>query len=115
MPAPQKLHGFTLVEQQYVAEYDSQVGGAARATGMACVCVPCDVGRRQRLAAGPAAHAMLPSCAYCTHHRPHAQQVVLYKHDKTGAQLMSVVNSDENKTFGVTFRCAGAGWVGAWW
>ncbi|KAL4419647.1 hypothetical protein ABPG77_000544, partial [Micractinium sp. CCAP 211/92] len=53
-PAPQKLHGFTLVEQQYVAEYDSQV--------------------------------------------------VLYKHDKTGAQLMSVVNSDENKTFGVTFR-----------
>lgn len=53
-PAPQKLHGFTLVEEQYVAEYDSQV--------------------------------------------------VLYKHDKTGAQLMSVVNSDENKTFGVTFR-----------
>lgn len=30
--------------------------------------------------------------------------MVLYKHDKTGAQLMSVVNSDENKTFGVTFR-----------
>ena len=29
----------------------------------------------------------------------------MYKHDKTGAQLMSVVNSDENKTFGVTFRC----------
>ena len=25
-PAPQKLHGFTLVEEQYVAEYDSQVG-----------------------------------------------------------------------------------------
>ena len=32
-------------------------------------------------------------------------QVLMYKHDKTGAQLMSVVNSDENKTFGVTFRC----------
>ncbi len=31
----------------------------------------------------------------------------MYKHDKTGAQLMSVVNSDENKTFGVTFRCGG--------
>ncbi|KAL4856502.1 Presequence protease 1 [Chlorella vulgaris] len=30
--------------------------------------------------------------------------VLLYRHDKTGAQLMSVVNSDENKTFGVTFR-----------
>ncbi|PSC73335.1 presequence protease chloroplastic mitochondrial-like [Micractinium conductrix] len=53
-PAAQKLHGFTLVEEQYVSEYGSQV--------------------------------------------------LLYKHDKTGAQLMSVINSDENKTFGVTFR-----------
>jgi Zn-dependent M16 (insulinase) family peptidase len=53
-PMPEKVHGFTLVEEQYIAEYGSQVG--------------------------------------------------LYKHDKTGAQVMSVVNADENKTFGVTFR-----------
>lgn len=53
----------------------------------------------------------------------------MYKHDKTGAQLMSVVNSDENKTFGVTFRCGGASpshntsasvlvqlhWQAGWW
>ncbi len=51
---PGQLHGFTLVEEQYIGEYGSQVG--------------------------------------------------LYTHDKTGAQVMSVVNSDENKTFGVTFR-----------
>ena len=37
-----------------------------------------------------------------------APQVLLYRHDKTGAQLMSVANADENKTFGVTFR-----WVAA--
>ncbi len=53
-PMTEKAHGFTLVEEQYIAEYGSQVG--------------------------------------------------LYRHDKTGAQVMSVVNSDENKTFGVTFR-----------
>lgn len=53
-PMAEKAHGFTLVEEQYIAEYGSQVG--------------------------------------------------LYRHDKTGAQVMSVVNSDENKTFGVTFR-----------
>jgi hypothetical protein len=52
--APKQLHGWTLAESQYVAEYDSQV--------------------------------------------------LLYRHDKTGAQLMSVANVDENKTFGVTFR-----------
>jgi len=53
-PPPAKLHGFTLVEEQYIAEYDSQV--------------------------------------------------LMYRHDKTGAQVMSTINSDENKTFGVTFR-----------
>jgi hypothetical protein len=53
-PAPQKLHGFALVEEQYVPE--------------------------------------------------DASKVLLYRHEKTGAQLMSVINSDENKTFGVTFR-----------
>lgn len=42
-----------------------------------------------------------------------AHQVLMYRHDKTGAQLMSVINSDENKTFGVTFRCAMARWLGA--
>lgn len=31
-------------------------------------------------------------------------QTRLWKHEKTGAQLLSVCNSDENKTFGVTFR-----------
>lgn len=28
----------------------------------------------------------------------------LYRHEKTGARLLSVVNSDENKVFGITFR-----------
>lgn len=53
-PAPKQLHGFTLVEEQYISEYGSQV--------------------------------------------------LLYRHDKTGAQVMSAINDDENKTFGVTFR-----------
>ncbi|KFM23321.1 Presequence protease 2, chloroplastic/mitochondrial [Auxenochlorella protothecoides] len=52
--APKEAHGFTLVEQQYLAEYDSTA--------------------------------------------------LLYRHKKTGAQLMSVINKDENKTFGATFR-----------
>ena len=30
--------------------------------------------------------------------------VKLFSHDKSGAQLMSVTNSDENKVFGITFR-----------
>lgn len=30
--------------------------------------------------------------------------VLMYKHDRTGAELISVINSDENKTFGVVFR-----------
>ena len=53
-PAPKQLHGFTLVEEQYIQEYGSQV--------------------------------------------------LLYRHDKTGAQVMSAINDDENKTFGATFR-----------
>lgn len=53
-PMTKAAHGFTLVQEEFIAEYGSQVG--------------------------------------------------LYRHDKTGAQVMSVVNSDENKTFGVTFR-----------
>lgn len=53
-PAPKHLHGFTLVEEQYIQEYGSQV--------------------------------------------------LLYRHDKTGAQVMSAINDDENKTFGATFR-----------
>jgi Zn-dependent M16 (insulinase) family peptidase len=28
----------------------------------------------------------------------------LYRHEKTGAQLLSLINKDENKVFGVTFR-----------
>ena len=30
--------------------------------------------------------------------------VRLWRHDVTGAELLSVVNNDENKCFGVTFR-----------
>ena len=30
--------------------------------------------------------------------------VLLYEHKKTGAEVISVINSDENKTFGVVFR-----------
>ena len=28
----------------------------------------------------------------------------LFEHEKTGAEVMSLSNDDENKTFGVTFR-----------
>lgn len=28
----------------------------------------------------------------------------LYKHEKSGAELLSIINDDENKTFGITFR-----------
>ncbi len=31
-------------------------------------------------------------------------EAYIYKHIKTGAELLSVVNSDENKVFGITFR-----------
>jgi Zn-dependent M16 (insulinase) family peptidase len=33
-----------------------------------------------------------------------ASTAKLYRHNKTGAQILSVVNSDENKVFGITFR-----------
>lgn len=29
---------------------------------------------------------------------------ILYRHKKTGAEIMSVSNSDENKVFGIVFR-----------
>ena len=28
----------------------------------------------------------------------------LYRHEQTGARLLSVINKDENKVFGITFR-----------
>ena len=31
-------------------------------------------------------------------------RAVLYKHKKSGAELLSVVAPDENKVFGITFR-----------
>lgn len=31
-------------------------------------------------------------------------RAVLYKHKKTGAEIMSVSNNDENKVFGIVFR-----------
>lgn len=31
-------------------------------------------------------------------------EVQLYRHDKTGARLLSLINNDENKVFGITFR-----------
>lgn len=31
-------------------------------------------------------------------------RAVLYKHKKTGAEVMSLSNDDENKVFGVVFR-----------
>lgn len=36
--------------------------------------------------------------------REYDSHVLLYKHKKTGAELISVVNNDENKTFGAVFR-----------
>eukprot|EP00873_Tetraselmis_striata_P018587 jgi/Tetstr1/438851/TSEL_027360.t1 len=51
---PKSIHGFELVEEKFVTEYNSNV--------------------------------------------------LLYKHAKTGAQVMSLCNSDENKTFGVVLR-----------
>ena len=51
---PANLHGFELVREDYVAEYDSKV--------------------------------------------------FFFKHAKTGAEVMSLSNDDENKCFGVTLR-----------
>lgn len=34
----------------------------------------------------------------------YGSRVAVYRHDRTGAQCMSVSNSDENKTFGAVFR-----------
>ncbi len=31
-------------------------------------------------------------------------QALLYRHRKTGAEVLSLVNSDENKVFGITFK-----------
>jgi Zn-dependent M16 (insulinase) family peptidase len=31
-------------------------------------------------------------------------RALLYRHDKTGAELLSMINDDENKVFGITFR-----------
>ncbi len=28
----------------------------------------------------------------------------VYRHDKTGARVLSIVNDDENKVFGISFR-----------
>ncbi|EFJ46930.1 hypothetical protein VOLCADRAFT_81738 [Volvox carteri f. nagariensis] len=36
--------------------------------------------------------------------KEYGSHVLLYKHDKTGAELISVLNSDLNKTFGVVLR-----------
>ncbi|NCP85842.1 MAG: peptidase M16 [Anaerolineae bacterium CG_4_9_14_3_um_filter_57_17] len=33
-----------------------------------------------------------------------ASSARMYRHDKTGARLLSVINGDENKSFGITFR-----------
>ena len=31
-------------------------------------------------------------------------QAKLYRHKKTGAEVLSLVNEDENKVFGITFK-----------
>jgi presequence protease len=54
MKAPANLHGFELVREDYISEYDAKA--------------------------------------------------FLFKHKKTGAEVMSLSNDDENKTFGVAFR-----------
>ncbi|CAD7700528.1 unnamed protein product [Ostreobium quekettii] len=53
-PPPKEAHGFELVSDEFVKEYDSQV--------------------------------------------------LTYRHKKTGAEVLSLVNDDENKTFSVVFR-----------
>ena len=42
----------------------------------------------------------------------YASHVLLYRHTATGAQLMSLSNADENKTFGVTLRTPVGGGCG---
>eukprot|EP00210_Caulerpa_lentillifera_P002178 g2092.t1 len=54
MEVPREAHGFRLVRQEYIKEYDSEA--------------------------------------------------LVYLHEKTGAEVMSMVNNDENKCFGVIFR-----------
>ncbi|KAG2444514.1 hypothetical protein HXX76_001261 [Chlamydomonas incerta] len=36
--------------------------------------------------------------------KEYGSHVLMYTHDKTGAEVISVLNTDENKTFGVVFR-----------
>ncbi len=36
--------------------------------------------------------------------KEHNYEALFYKHVKTGAELLSVINDDENKVFGITFR-----------
>ena len=31
-------------------------------------------------------------------------EAVIYEHEKTGGRVLSVINNDENKTFGISFR-----------
>ena len=33
-----------------------------------------------------------------------ATKAVIYRHDKTGARVLSMINDDENKVFGISFR-----------
>jgi hypothetical protein len=47
---------------------------------------------------------------FITEYNSHA---TLFRHIKTGAELMSLVNDDENKTFGAVFRTPPANSTGA--
>ena len=47
---------------------------------------------------------------FITEYNSHA---TLFRHTKTGAELMSLVNDDENKTFGAVFRTPPANSTGA--
>ena len=46
---------------------------------------------------------------YIPYHLPHysrnqQHRQKLYRHDKSGARIVSIINDDENKVFGITFR-----------
>ena len=44
----------------------------------------------------------------------YAARAILYRHDRTGAELLSLISDDENKVFGAAFRTPPPAPQGRW-
>jgi hypothetical protein len=99
--AVERAHGFTLARAQYVKEYGSHVllykhdkTGAVTSGGLP---------KEARCG------SVSVTCSQCIAHSDHGHGADAYfaaprPPRPTGAELISVLNNDENKTFGVVFR-----------